>query len=487
MAEEARAAEAGGARRATRPRRSSATTSSRSPASASRSRCAARPRRRRQRRRAGRPHRRPSASARAAGGGGGGGDALTSPLQGNVFKVLVEQGAEVEEGALICIIEAMKMENEITAHKAGTVAELPISEGRRGRERRHARRDQVSAELDALIHEAADWLRIPSISAGARNDEALREAAEWAQRRVLEAGGTCELVDTARRRAAGRRRAARGARGRADGADLRPLRRAGPGRRGRLDDAAVRARHPRRPPVRARRRRRQGQLPAAAARRVRDGRRRRAAGATCACWSRAPRRPAPTTSTSGCSPTSAAPTARSSSTPGCSTPTRRRSPIAHARHRVRRARGPHRRADRALGRLRRRRAERLPRAARGRSAAVLPGPDGRLPEPLRAGVEPPTAEELADWDALPGGADRARRGRRAAGRRDAPPPSSTCAPAADASLDVHRIRGGEPRTIVPPVARLRPLGAAGARPGPADDRGGARGAAARARCRTAPS
>ena len=53
----------------------------------------------------------------------------TSPLQGNVFKVLVEQGADVEEGALVCIIEAMKMENEITAHKAGKIAELPISEG----------------------------------------------------------------------------------------------------------------------------------------------------------------------------------------------------------------------------------------------------------------------------------------------------------------------------------------------------------------------
>src|SRR4051812_7728925 len=58
-----------------------------------------------------------------------GGDTLTSPLQGNVFKVLVEQGAEVEEGALVCIIEAMKMENEITAHKAGKIVELPISEG----------------------------------------------------------------------------------------------------------------------------------------------------------------------------------------------------------------------------------------------------------------------------------------------------------------------------------------------------------------------
>ena len=66
---------------------------------------------------------------KGGGGGGGGGDTLASPLQGNVFKVLVEQGAEVEEGALICIIEAMKMENEITAHKAGKVAELPISEG----------------------------------------------------------------------------------------------------------------------------------------------------------------------------------------------------------------------------------------------------------------------------------------------------------------------------------------------------------------------
>jgi acetyl-CoA/propionyl-CoA carboxylase biotin carboxyl carrier protein len=64
-----------------------------------------------------------------SGGGGGGGDTLSSPLQGNVFKVLVEQGAEVEEGALICIIEAMKMENEITAHKAGKVVELPIKEG----------------------------------------------------------------------------------------------------------------------------------------------------------------------------------------------------------------------------------------------------------------------------------------------------------------------------------------------------------------------
>ncbi len=67
----------------------------------------------------------------AAGGGGGGegGDTLASPIQGTVLKVAVEQGADVEEGALIAVIEAMKMENEITAHKAGKVSELPIAVG----------------------------------------------------------------------------------------------------------------------------------------------------------------------------------------------------------------------------------------------------------------------------------------------------------------------------------------------------------------------
>jgi acetyl-CoA/propionyl-CoA/long-chain acyl-CoA carboxylase, biotin carboxylase, biotin carboxyl carrier protein len=73
--------------------------------------------------------RKPRRSERAAAGGGAGGDTLASPLQGTVLKVAVEQGATVDEGALICVIEAMKMENEITAHKAGTVAELPIAVG----------------------------------------------------------------------------------------------------------------------------------------------------------------------------------------------------------------------------------------------------------------------------------------------------------------------------------------------------------------------
>ena len=61
--------------------------------------------------------------------GGGAAEDLTSPLQGTVLRVDVEQGAEVEEGGLICVIEAMKMENEITAHRSGTVEELEVSEG----------------------------------------------------------------------------------------------------------------------------------------------------------------------------------------------------------------------------------------------------------------------------------------------------------------------------------------------------------------------
>ena len=68
------------------------------------------------------------------GGGGRGGpspssEGLPSPLQGTVLKVAVEQDAEVEEGALICVIEAMKMENEITAHRAGKLTELNVAEG----------------------------------------------------------------------------------------------------------------------------------------------------------------------------------------------------------------------------------------------------------------------------------------------------------------------------------------------------------------------
>jgi acetyl-CoA/propionyl-CoA carboxylase, biotin carboxylase, biotin carboxyl carrier protein len=73
--------------------------------------------------------RRPPKRGERKSAAGGGPDTLPSPLQGNMWKVLVKQGDTVAEGQLLCIIEAMKMENEITAHKAGTISELPISEG----------------------------------------------------------------------------------------------------------------------------------------------------------------------------------------------------------------------------------------------------------------------------------------------------------------------------------------------------------------------
>jgi acetyl-CoA/propionyl-CoA carboxylase biotin carboxyl carrier protein len=72
---------------------------------------------------------RPPRRAGRSGGADAGGDTLASPIQGTVLRVAVETGADVEEGTLIAVIEAMKMENEITAHKAGTVSELPISVG----------------------------------------------------------------------------------------------------------------------------------------------------------------------------------------------------------------------------------------------------------------------------------------------------------------------------------------------------------------------
>jgi acetyl-CoA/propionyl-CoA carboxylase biotin carboxyl carrier protein len=46
-----------------------------------------------------------------------------------VLKVAVEQGAEVSEGDLICVIEAMKMENEIAAHRSGKVTTLSVEVG----------------------------------------------------------------------------------------------------------------------------------------------------------------------------------------------------------------------------------------------------------------------------------------------------------------------------------------------------------------------
>ena len=69
---------------------------------------------------------------RKAGGGGAAaasGDSLTSPMQGTVVKIAVEDGQDVEEGDLVVVIEAMKMEQPINAHKAGTISNLSAEVG----------------------------------------------------------------------------------------------------------------------------------------------------------------------------------------------------------------------------------------------------------------------------------------------------------------------------------------------------------------------
>jgi acetyl-CoA/propionyl-CoA carboxylase biotin carboxyl carrier protein len=74
----------------------------------------------------------PKRQKRASSGGsptGASGDTVVSPMQGTVLKVVVEPGAEVAVGDVICIVEAMKMENEVTAHQAGTVKELKVAAG----------------------------------------------------------------------------------------------------------------------------------------------------------------------------------------------------------------------------------------------------------------------------------------------------------------------------------------------------------------------
>ncbi|MFC9147383.1 acetyl/propionyl/methylcrotonyl-CoA carboxylase subunit alpha [Streptomyces bacillaris] len=78
-----------------------------------------------------RPAPAPAGPVRSRSRGGGArtrtvsGDTLASPMQGTIVKVAVEEGQEVEEGDLVVVLEAMKMEQPLTAHRSGTVRGLP--------------------------------------------------------------------------------------------------------------------------------------------------------------------------------------------------------------------------------------------------------------------------------------------------------------------------------------------------------------------------
>ncbi|MFC9980502.1 acetyl/propionyl/methylcrotonyl-CoA carboxylase subunit alpha [Gordonia sp. NPDC127522] len=72
----------------------------------------------------------PKARSRKKGGGAAvSGDAVAAPMQGTVVKVAVEEGQEVAAGDLVVVLEAMKMENPVTAHKDGVVTGLTIEAG----------------------------------------------------------------------------------------------------------------------------------------------------------------------------------------------------------------------------------------------------------------------------------------------------------------------------------------------------------------------
>ncbi|MGI8491730.1 MAG: biotin/lipoyl-containing protein, partial [Acidimicrobiales bacterium] len=72
---------------------------------------------------------RPSGGAHGHGGGGVDAGEVTVPMQGTIVKVLVNVGDTVEVGQAVTVLEAMKMENNITSEAAGTVTEVRVAPG----------------------------------------------------------------------------------------------------------------------------------------------------------------------------------------------------------------------------------------------------------------------------------------------------------------------------------------------------------------------
>src|SRR3954454_22942036 len=299
-----------------------------------------------------------------------------------------------------------------------------------------------------LFDEAVDWLRIPSISAGERNDAALREAAEWAVQRVLDAGGTRELVETrgGAPHVVGEGRSARDdaptvmiyghydVQDPGDPADwtspaFEPTVRDGRlYARGATDDkgnflpllhvACALAS--------------EGTLPVNI--RVLIEGAEETGSDDVGEWVRADERGADAVIVFDSGMVDA-------DTPGLTLATRGMV-FAHVEIRT----GEQSAHSGMYGGAALNAFHALHKAL----AAVLPGPDGRLPVPLRAGIIPPSAAELESWKSLPDGAgELAQVGARPADAKAVE--DFYIRTTAEPSLDVHRIEGGQARTIVVPV------------------------------------
>ncbi len=303
--------------------------------------------------------------------------------------------------------------------------------------------------MNELLDEAIDWLTIPSISAGARDEAALREAAEWAAMRVRDAGGTAELVDTpgGAPLVVGELRASAGDAptvmiyGHYDVQD--------PG------DPDLWASDPFVPAVRdgrlygrgatddkgnflpllheACRLASAGELPVHV--RVLIEGAEETGSDDVGEWVRADERGADAVIVFDSGMLDAETPALTLATRGmvmAHIEVRTGRQTAHSGMYGGAALNAFHALHRALG-------------------AVLPGPDGRLPEPLRAGIIPPSAAELESWAALPPGEQvLAEVGARPADARAVE--EVYIRTTAEPSLDVHRVAGGEARTIVVPVA-----------------------------------
>lgn len=71
----------------------------------------------------------PATPAAPAGAALAAGEVVKSPMPGNILKINVSQGQKVNEGDVLIVLEAMKMENEIVATKSGTVAQIVTAKG----------------------------------------------------------------------------------------------------------------------------------------------------------------------------------------------------------------------------------------------------------------------------------------------------------------------------------------------------------------------